>query len=313
MSAPRGVEVWRGGVNTWECDAMGHMNVRFYVARAMEGLVGIAGALGLKGAFNERANATLLVKDHHIRFLREARAGAPLHMVAGVLDIQECEARILQLLIHSTTGDLAASFQTVVTHATARDERAFPWSDLTRETAETLMIEAPGQAAPRSLSLEPSAGRASLAEAEALELLRLGAGAIGAADCDVFGRMRPEVMIGRVSDGVPGLGAILRAGTGSEAVSERPSGFGGAVLEYRIAYLAWPRAGDRYVIRSGLAAVGDKTHHYVHWMLDPDSGRAWGSSEAVAISLDLAARKIVPISPADQALLRNRITPGLTF
>jgi acyl-CoA thioester hydrolase len=124
--------------------------------------------------------------------------------------------------------------------------------------------------------------------------------------------MRPEVIVGRVSDGVPGLGAVLRAGSGEDA-SERPSGIGGAVLEYRIAYLAWPRAGDRYVIRSGLAAVGDKTHHYVHWMLDPETGRAWGSSEAVAITLDLAARRIVPISPADQALLRTRITPGLTF
>jgi len=75
MSASGGLEVWRGGVNTLECDAMGHMDVRFYVARAMEGLVGLASALGLNGAFRERANATLLVKDHHIRFLREARAG----------------------------------------------------------------------------------------------------------------------------------------------------------------------------------------------------------------------------------------------
>jgi acyl-CoA thioester hydrolase len=312
MSASGGLEVWRGGVNTWECDAMGHMNVRFYVARAMEGLVGLASALGLNGAFRERANATLLVKDHHIRFLREARAGAPLHMVAGVLDIQECEARFLQLLVHSTTGDLAASFQTVVAHATARDERAFPWSDSTRLAAERLMIEAPGQAAPRSLGVGPSARRACLAEAEALDLVRLGTGAIGVGDCDVFGRMRPEVMVGRVSDGVPGLGAVLLAGSGG-TVQERPSGIGGAVLEYRIAYLAWPRAGDRYVIRSGLAAVGDKTHNYIHWMLDPETGRPWGSSEAVAISLDLAARRIVPISPADQLLLRTRITPGLTF
>src|ERR1700736_2901204 len=185
MSTSGGLEVWRGGVNTWECDAMGHMNVRFYVARAMEGLVGLAGALGLNGAFRERANATLLVKDHHIRFLSEARAGAPLHMIAGVLDIQPCEARFLQLLIHSTTGDLAASFQTVVTHVTARDERAFPWSDSTRLAAERLMIQAPARAAPRSLGLTPSAGRACLADAEALSLVRLGAGSIGAGDCDV--------------------------------------------------------------------------------------------------------------------------------
>ena len=33
-----GPVVWRGGVNTWECDEMGHMNVRFYLAKAMEGL-----------------------------------------------------------------------------------------------------------------------------------------------------------------------------------------------------------------------------------------------------------------------------------
>ena len=32
------IELYRGSINTWECDEMGHMNVRFYVARMMEGL-----------------------------------------------------------------------------------------------------------------------------------------------------------------------------------------------------------------------------------------------------------------------------------
>jgi acyl-CoA thioester hydrolase len=312
MSALGGVEVWRGGVNTWECDVMGHMNVRFYVARAMDGLVGLASALGLSGAFRERANATLLVKDHHIRFLREAQAGAPLHMVAGVLDIGECEARFLQLLVHSTTGELAASFQTVVAHATAQEERSFAWSHATRAAAERLRITIPERAAPRSLGLAPSAALGCLADANAFGLVPLGVGAIGVADCDVFGRARPEVIVGRVSDGVSGLAAVLRAGPDQQTYQRAP-GIGGAVLEYRIAYLAWPRAGDRYVIRSGLAAVDDKTQNYIHWILDPETGRAWGSSEAVAISLDLTARKIVPLSPSDQALLRTRITPGLSF
>jgi len=26
-----GIEIWRGGVNTWECDGMGPMKVPFYV------------------------------------------------------------------------------------------------------------------------------------------------------------------------------------------------------------------------------------------------------------------------------------------
>jgi acyl-CoA thioester hydrolase len=305
-----GLEVWRGGVNTWECDENGHMNVRFYVARAMEGVVAMASALGLPGAFRERANATLLVKDHHIRFLREAHAGAPLHMVAGVIDIGEFEARLLQLLIHSGTGELAASFQTVVAHVTARDERPFPWSAPTRRLSQTLRMDVPARAAPRSLDLAPGAGAASLAAADRLGLIRLSAGAVGAMDCDVFGRMRPEVVIGRVSDGIPALAGALRAGAGASA---RPARVGGAVLEYRVAYGLWPRAGDRLEIRSGLAAVGERTQRVVHWMLDPQTGQAWATAEAVAVALDLDARAIIPNSPEDQAVLSARITPGLTL
>ena len=48
-------------------------------------------------------------------------------------------------------------------------------------------------------------------------------------------------------------------------------------------------------------------------MLDPHTGKAWGSSEAVAISLDLDARKIIPINEAAQAMIRRRITPGLAL
>ncbi|MEI9891118.1 MAG: hypothetical protein WDN45_11635 [Caulobacteraceae bacterium] len=29
-----GTEIWRGGVTPWQCDEMGHMNVRFYLAAA---------------------------------------------------------------------------------------------------------------------------------------------------------------------------------------------------------------------------------------------------------------------------------------
>ena len=51
----------------------------------------------------------------------------------------------------------------------------------------------------------------------------------------------------------------------------------------------------------------------VHWMLDPQTGRAWGSSEAVAISFDLDARKIITITEEAQAVIRRRITPGLAL
>ncbi len=304
---PDGLEVWRGGVNTWECDEMGHLNVRFYVSRAMEGLVTLAAAMGLPDAFRENAGATLMVKDQHIRFLREARPRAALHMVAGILGIGEHEARILQLLIHTGTGEIAASFQNVIVHATARDERPFPWSAKTRALAASLMVSAPEKSRPRSLDLEAPGGAASLAEAGRLDLVRLGSGAVSSGDCDVFGRARVGFFIGRVSDGVPALATSFR---GPDA-PPRAGNVGGAVLEYRIAYRAHPRAGDRFEIRSGLAGVDARTQRIVHWMLDPATGLAWGSAEAVAVALDLDARKIVAISEQDRARLQARVVGGL--
>ncbi|MEP6967512.1 MAG: thioesterase family protein [Pseudomonadota bacterium] len=312
MTGDIGLEVWRGGVNTWECDEMGHMNVRFYVARAMEGIVGLAGALGLEGAFKANAQATLLIKDQHIRFIREARPGAALHMTAGVIEIGENEARFLHLLIHSATGEVAASFQTVVTHATPGDERPFAWSDRTRGLAEGLMTGTPAAVAPRSLIPTAVATRASLAEADSLGLARLGAGAFGPGDCDVFGRMRPEIFIGRVADSVPRMAQIFGGATSAEAPAP-PARVGGAVLEYRLLHLAWPRAGDRFELRSGLAGVDRRARRVVHWLLDPATGDAWGSAEAIAVSLDLGTRKILPLGEAEEARLREAVTPGLSL
>src|SRR5690606_24576993 len=95
------IEVWRGGVAAWECDGMGHMNVRFHLQRFSEGLIGLAAALGLPRAMTAAATATLRPEVQHVRFLREARSGAPLHMGAALIDIGEATATALMVLIHS--------------------------------------------------------------------------------------------------------------------------------------------------------------------------------------------------------------------
>ncbi|MEO7027720.1 MAG: thioesterase family protein [Caulobacteraceae bacterium] len=307
LSGFGGVEVWRGSVNAWECDEMGHMNVRFYLARAREGLVGTMAALGMEGAFRDSGDATALVLDHHVRFIREARAGAPLFMRAGLISLGESDARILQLIIHAGSGEIAASVQTLVRHATAREGRPFSWSRRTRDLAPGLLMAVPDRAAPRGLALDPSAGDAALSAANRLNLACIGAGAFGPADTDVFGRVRPDVMIGRISDGVPTMNEEVGA------PPPPPPRIGGAVLEYRLAYLAWPRAGDRFEIRSGLTGFDSRVRRVVHWIIDPASGGAWASAEAVAVALDLDARRIIDIDAETRVRLGARRVTGLRF
>lgn len=307
-----GVEVWRGGVHTWECDEMGHMNVRFYVVRASEGLAGLAGELGMAHAFSSRAGSTLRVLDHHIRFLREVRPSTALHMIGGVVEMGETEARLLFTLIHSATNEPAASFQILVSHVTPGAGRAFPWPQAVRERAGRLVTPIPAYAAARSLSLAPVRIDASLTRADALGLSTITAGALGPRDCDVFGRMNAEGFIGRIADGVGLMGKTLGAIVARHTPSP-PLRLGAAALEYRMVHLEWPRAGDRLVIRTALTGANDRTLRLAHWMLDPESGAPWGVAEEILASLDLDTRKIVPITAAAQAILAPMMTPEIGF
>ncbi|MCR5878263.1 thioesterase family protein [Phenylobacterium sp. J367] len=305
--ADEGVEVWRGSVATWECDAMGHLNVGFYVAKSMEGLIGLAAELGMPQAFAAHAAATLIVREQHIRFIKEARPGAPLHMMGGVVEMGEDEARLVLLLKHHT-GEVAASFQTVVAHATARTGAAFPWPTRVRARAEVLRMAVPPGAAPKSIGLEPVESQASLARADELGLKRTALGAIRAADCDVFGRMRTEQMMARISDGIPHFFGGQRPGAADSGAK-----VGGAALEYRLIHFDWPRAGDRLELRSGPAGGDARFRRLVHWLLDPDTGRPWGSAEAIAVSFDLETRKIITLSDEALAAANAAATPGLSL
>ena len=305
------IEVWRGGVNAWECDEMGHMNVRFYVVRFMEGLAGLARALSLPHAFAPHAASTLIVREHHLRFLKEAHAGAPLSMLGGVVSHDEASARLLFVMLHAD-GTPAATVLAQVEHATP-DGRVFPWPARAREALDALACQVPPHAAPRGVSDAPVVPSASLARADALGLACIGRGVVSPQACDAFGRMRPDEFIGRVSDGAPALLAEARRELASQVSGDGPRRVGGAVVEYRLLYLERAAAGDHLELRSGLVAIEGRTQRLVHWLLDPLSGRAWGVSEVVAVNLDLDARRAAPITDEARALLQRWVVPGLTL
>jgi acyl-CoA thioester hydrolase len=285
---------------------MGHLNVAFYVAKSVEALAGLAAELGMPRVFAPSAEATLIVHEQHIRFLREARPGAALSMTGGVLEIGEADARLFFLLRHHD-GGLAAAIQTVVVHATAGEGRAFPWPDRVRARAERLATQVPDGAGPRSIGLGPVETQASLARAEALGLRRTGLGVVDASDCDAFGRLRTEGFMHRLSDAIPNFFAGRRPGN----VDDGPPKIGGAAVEYRLIHHAWPRAGDRVELRSGSAGGDARIRRLVHWMLDPDTGRPWGSAEAIAVSFDLSTRKLISLSDEELARAEADAVPGL--
>ena len=304
-----GMEIWRGGVTPWQCDEMGHMNVRFYLAHASEGLAGLAAFLGMPHAFTAGASSTLLVREQHVRFLKEARPGAGLIMTGGLLDIGETTATLLQMLFH-VTGEPAAAITSKVAHVTPRDMRPFPWTRGTWERVEAMRVTAPDFARPRSVSIDPVKTMASADKARALGLPAVARGAIMPGDCDVFGRMLPEQMLARVYGSV---GHIIRPSHEAllEAQPDLQGRLGGAAVEYRVVYHAWPRAGDRVELRSGHRELTAKARRVIHWLLDPTSGRPWASAEMVSLFLDLQARRSLTLSEAGLKAMAIEPIPAL--
>ncbi len=306
-SAEPSFETWRGAVSTWNCDEMGHMNVRFYVAYALQGLGGLAAALGMPDAFSTRATSTLEVKAHHIRFLREARAGAPLHLEAGILSLSEDEAEVLQVMRHSQSGEPCAAFVTRVAHVT-REGRRFPWSRQARETAEMLACGRPAYAQAKGVPETVTETQASMARADELGVPSAAKGVALPEECDGLGRFRTDAVMGRFSDGAAQLfGGFDRGHTPSGAP------IGGAMLECHILHHRMPRLGSHLWLRSGLARVEPRFNHIVHWLLDPISGEPWATAQAVAAVFDLEARKVVERTPEQLEKLSAQAIPGLTI
>ncbi|MBS0295257.1 MAG: acyl-ACP thioesterase [Proteobacteria bacterium] len=303
------LEIWRGAVNAWECDEMGHMNVRFYLAHAHAGLAGLAAAMGLPDAFSPTGGSTLIIREQHVRFLREAHAGAPLHMHAGLLNVGEQEAEALLVMRHSESGEPCASFIVRLVHATAAG-RAFPWTTATLNAAERLACTRPDFAGARGVpddaAVEP---RASTAMADELGVPSIGRGPVTPQDCDAFGRLRPDAVMARFSDGAAQLfGGVPRGG-------KRPGQprLGGALLEIRILHLQNPRAGRHLSLRSGFSRLEPRFSHITHWLLDAITGEPVASARGIAAALDLDARKVAERSPETLTELQSKVIEGFGF
>lgn len=307
------IPLWTGSINTWELDETGHMNVRIYVEKAMEGLGAFAADIGLPDAFKDRAISTLIPAEHHIRFINEVHAGRPLKMTGCVLSFDEDSVWLYQDIRHGD-GRPAAAFRTRLVHSVAPTGKAFKWGEATLKRLEALIDTPPDDTKPRGIDLDHvprPTEEATLEQVHSVQAPEIGRGMVRPQHCDSHGRIRPAWFMGRISDSVPNLLHQWRKDVAASAEGDVETG--AAVLEYRLIYRKWPQSGDLFVAHSALANVAENTHSLVHWVLDPVSGEAWMTSEAVGVTFDLKARKILPTPKKQMAALEKIAPRGLTI
>jgi acyl-CoA thioester hydrolase len=307
------IDVYKGMANVWECDENGHLNVRFYAAKVGEGLASLWHALGLPRAARRASGLEMAIVDQHLRFLREMHPGWGLYGRAGILAVGEDWLRVYVELINGHMDAVSATFNMLIVSRDRKSGVPMPLSELVRARAEGMIMELPAHGAPRSIALDgPSifaTGTPTLAQTDAMGMIEITRGVVQPIECDESGQMRPEFYIGRISDGVVHLSRHFRpVDTGKERSTTR---YGGAVLEYRLRFNKPLHEGSIVVVRSGLKHVGEKANHIIHWTFNGETGELVSASEAIGITLDLEARKVVPMPDDRKAHLQMLVIPGL--
>jgi acyl-CoA thioester hydrolase len=290
---------------------MGHLNVQFYVDKAVQGLAALGVHLDLAPRAMRERGVILGIEEQHIRFLREQRPGAPFFVRAGVLDVDAAAGSmtVLEELVSSSTDAVAASFVTRSRFLDAASRAARPLPEGVAARAAAHRVDLPPHAGPRGLEPHPPRPRPRLEEAEALGLFATYQACVDDTQCDALGYMTARHYMGAVTDSIPNL---LERMMGVDR-SEGGGRIGGAALEYRFVYHAVPQSGDVLVLRSGLVSVAEKAYTIAHWLFDLATGDAVATAEAVAVTMDLDTRRAIAIPDDLRARLERVIVPGLSL
>jgi acyl-CoA thioester hydrolase len=299
-------EVLRSSVNTWDCDQMGHMNVRHYFGRANEGLAVLLLRHGLGPRQLRERGLVPRARDQHLRFMHELRPGAGFSVRASVVAKSPAQLTLYEEL-RTLKNELSA---TIVTECSLYDVRSAENVSWPVPLLDALPYDAtagiPAYAAARGVTAQAERSRFDREHAALLGMAPGYLGPITAEDCDAQGVMREAAFMGRIVDGISHTFAAIPG-------SARPAGIGGAALEYRFVFHAWPRLSDVIEVRSVVSALASKTMQVTHYVFNLETGECVASAQAVVAWFDLTTRKAVEIPGEYIAKLRDHVQPAISI
>ena len=276
---------YRGSVNSWECDENNHLNVRFCEQKLWQTLSAGLISSGLLRA-DEVDSLMSRTTRQHSRFQNESRLSAPLSGYFGFL--QHDEFNVVAELRSDATGEVACSALYKIADLSIGGSLA-----LELESRQSLI-----HVLPRGIVQDLSFAQLSMPQALAKGFRPIGQGIIQADECSGSGLLMLHNYMGRISDSMPHLWRNF------EDNAEPDPNEGGAVLEFRKRFYDPLAVSDRYVVVSGMIDVGPKVQQFGHLMFNVATQQCCLSAHAVAVRMDLVARKAKSLSVEEQSRLQ---------
>ncbi len=301
-------QTWAGECSAWECDDLGHMNMRHYVHKMDEARRGLVIRLGLTGAYYPGTSSTVRCRDFHIKYQGEARPGDPLRIDSAVIALGESTAKLCHIMTHRD-GRTAATVIETVEHVYLPEDKIFGWPKRVHAVIPDFTADIPSPAKARNV--DPQFNHVGMSQ-EALKTAGakfIGTGVFSAAELDVSDRVTMGSFFGRTTSTI---GWFSEGWPEFQDATYTGSGKSGALLEMRAVVHHYPREGDAYIYAPAMISANAYTREFVHNLVDPISGNSWVSMQASACKFDLKARALIKSTEADLAVLQKNILKDVT-
>jgi acyl-CoA thioester hydrolase len=299
-----------------EIDSLGHLNVRFYLARVDRASLALLDALGLSHGELDHRHARLRRIDTYSRFRREQFEGAELTVFGGMLGCRGDELRCYFEIRNPARNELAAHFVTGTILSDRTSRRQLPLPTSLRQVNEQYGVQIPDYAAPRSLSLDPPATEVSLETlmAEIGESAEFGMtgrreGVIEAQDCGPDGLLRDDVELMFVMFRRQANVADVKAFGPPVLFTDEGHRFAWAMLETRNVEFGRPRMGDTIVWLGADVAIAERSRQSRRWAFVKSTGELLSIHDSVGVAMDLDARRAIVIPRSIRSGMEGHYLP----
>jgi len=97
----------------WECDELGHLNMRHYMTKVHQARQFFFIHLGLHEAFESGSPSTVRASKFMVRYLKECRPAERLKIKTGLLEVGETSADLIHIMTHFDETVAAVFVETV--------------------------------------------------------------------------------------------------------------------------------------------------------------------------------------------------------
>jgi len=133
-------ETYRGLVNPWSIDHVGHMNVQFYTARFDEASWQFLGRLGLTPSFLKRSKRAAVAADQRTEYKQEVFAGTLLHIATELVVLGTKSLKIIHRMYDSETNAEVAEMELVGVYFDTERRLPVELPQNVREIAESMRV-----------------------------------------------------------------------------------------------------------------------------------------------------------------------------